>query len=314
MMSQGQHRLPPVARQQQQEQQARRELAFHCAAPGAYDGAAKLPPVGSTQGVRATNLQLVQMPMQDTRQTTSATPMQDNYSYAAPVQHNYSYAPPAQDVRYNYAISAQDPRCSAYLSSAAVQDERYAAPKSSMPPARDTPMPVDEAKPKAGRIGVLVDDKPKIVFHAAMMAVQNFGFFTMYFDTWGDTPDAGVCHDTRFWVAFMAMTCFCEAFLCIGMGFGGYTDDAFVFPLYFLAHLVGGGCYTLCTVAIPLARYSSDGKECAALSPVNGDRIQLVYIMHAALYLVYVGGMLSILFFSYLKPKRLQKKKVSPAA
>ena len=23
-------------------------------------------------------------------------------------------------------------------------------------------------------------DKPKIVFHAAMMAIQNFGFFTMY--------------------------------------------------------------------------------------------------------------------------------------
>ena len=36
----------------------------------------------------------------------------------------------------------------------------------------------------------LPEDKPKIVFHAAMMVIQNFGFFTMYFDAWGASPKA----------------------------------------------------------------------------------------------------------------------------
>jgi len=151
-------------------------------------------------------------------------------------------------------------------------------------------------------------DKPKILFHAAMMAIQNFGFFVMYWDLWGFTPGApavgpDVCEDTRFATGFMALTCFCVAFLCVGMGFGGYTDDVFVFTLYWLLHLVGGACYTVCTIMVPLARFSDDGKDCAASSPVNGgDRLEAVYIMHAALYLVYVGGMLSITYFSFLKP------------
>ena len=154
----------------------------------------------------------------------------------------------------------------------------------------------------------LPEDKPKIVFHAAMMTIQNFGFFIMYWHNWGATPVSDVCDDTRFACGFMSMTCFCVAFLCVGMGFGGYTDDAFVFPLYWLAHLVGGACYTVCTILVPLARWSDDGKTCADLSPVNGDRIEVVYYMHAALYLVYVGGMLSITYFSYIKPTWYSEK------
>ena len=67
-------------------------------------------------------------------------------------------------------------------------------------------------------------------------------------------------------------------------------------------HLVGGACYTACTAMVPLARFSDDGKACAALNPVNGDRLEAVFYLHAALYLVYVGGMLSITYFSFLKP------------
>ena len=47
----------------------------------------------------------------------------------------------------------------------------------------------------------------------------------MYFDIWGPTPAAATCAETRFAVGFMAMTCFYVAFMCVGMGFGGYTDD-----------------------------------------------------------------------------------------
>merc|ERR1719181_1834992 len=119
----------------------------------------------------------------------------------------------------------------------------------------------------------LPEDKPKIVFHATMMAIQNFGFFIMYFDIWGSTPHTAVCADTMLWTGWMAMTCFCVAFLCVGMGFGGYIDDTLTFALYWFAHLVGGASYTLCTVFIPIARFSEEGKACAKLNPTNGDRL-----------------------------------------
>jgi hypothetical protein len=72
------------------------------------------------------------------------------------------------------------------------------------------------------------------------------------------TSHADECEGTRFAVAFMAMTCFLVAFLCVGMGFGGYTDDAPVLALYWLLHLVGGASYTYCTIAIPLEIYGDD--------------------------------------------------------
>ena len=66
-------------------------------------------------------------------------------------------------------------------------------------------------------------DKPKIVFHITMMSLQNFGFFVMYFAIWLATPAAEACDETRFAEGFMALTCFLVAFLCVGMGFGGYS-------------------------------------------------------------------------------------------
>ena len=162
----------------------------------------------------------------------------------------------------------------------------------------------------------LPQDKSKIVFHASMMMIQNFGFLMMHYDIWAATPGptshSDPCEDTRFAVAFMALTCFCVAFLCVGMAFGGYTDDSCTFSLYWLAHLVGGACYTICTVIIPMARFSDAGTECAALSPVNGDRLQAVYVAHALLYFVYVGGMLSITYFSYVKPTFFRSSQFSP--
>mmetsp|Transcript_15746 Transcript_15746/g.49477 ORF Transcript_15746/g.49477 Transcript_15746/m.49477 type:complete len:163 (+) Transcript_15746:73-561(+) len=152
------------------------------------------------------------------------------------------------------------------------------------------------------------EDKPKIVFHAAMMAIQNFGFMTYYNDIWDDTPDAKVCEDTRFAVAFMSMTCFMVSFLCIGMAFGGYIGSNGTFALYWLLHLVGGACYTACTFMIPMARWSDDGKLCAAINPVNGERTKAIWYMHVSMYMVYVGGMLSITYFSFLKPTYFAKR------
>ena len=52
--------------------------------------------------------------------------------------------------------------------------------------------------PAGGIIRPLDADKPKIAFHGAMMAIQNFGFFTMYWDIWGSTPHTEVCDTTRY--------------------------------------------------------------------------------------------------------------------
>lgn len=159
-------------------------------------------------------------------------------------------------------------------------------------------------------VASLVEDKPKIVFHAAMMAIQNFGFFIMYYDLWGATPYGDACEDTRNATGTMALTCFSVAFLCVGMGYGGYTDDKILFTIYWFLHLAGGLSYSYCTVAVPLARFSDDGKECAGLAPVNGDRVRAVWIMHAAYYLGYVYSMLSITYYSFLKPTFINKTTV----
>jgi len=154
---------------------------------------------------------------------------------------------------------------------------------------------------KVKLVSSLPADKPKIAFHATMMAIQNAGFFIMYFTVWMATPADATCDSTSSAVGTMAITCFMVTWLCVGMGFGGYTDDALVFGLYWFVHLVGGSMYTGCTLTIPWALYSDEGKGCAAISPVSGSISKAVYAGHAGLYLVYVGGMLSITYFSFLK-------------
>jgi len=82
----------------------------------------------------------------------------------------------------------------------------------------------------------------------------------------------------------------------------GHTDDEVVFPLYWVLHLIGGACYTWSTIAVPLRRWSDDGDACALLSPAVGYRVEVVYYFHAAFYLHYVASMLSITYYSYVKP------------
>jgi len=151
-------------------------------------------------------------------------------------------------------------------------------------------------------VAALAVDKPKIVAHAAMMAVQNFGFMLLYNSIWGATPFDATCDSTRFAVGFMVLSCFGVSFLCIGMGMGGYTEDSFFFPFYWLAHaFVAVGGYCSCTYLIPVARFSEEGEACAALSPVNGERTEYVFYLHAALFWVYVYSMLSVTYYSWAK-------------
>jgi hypothetical protein len=151
-------------------------------------------------------------------------------------------------------------------------------------------------------VKALENDKPKIAAHAAMMAVQNFGFMLLYYGIWGATPSDETCESTRFAVGFFTLSCFGVSFLCIGMGMGGYTGDAFLFPFYWIMHaIVAVGGYSSCTYLIPAARFSVEGENCAALAPVNGERLKYVFYLHAALYFVYVYSMLSVTYYSWAK-------------
>ena len=130
--------------------------------------------------------------------------------------------------------------------------------------------------------------------------MQNFGFFIMYYDIWGDTPkpDPDVCESTRLWTGYMALTCWGVSHLCVGMAFGGFTESNFFFPFYWFFHLFVALGYVLCTFTVPMARYSDDGEACALLSPTNGERLEVVYIVHAAFFFYYVFNMLSVTYFS----------------
>ena len=80
----------------------------------------------------------------------------------------------------------------------------------------------------------LPEDKPRIVFYGAMMAIQNYGFFQMYYQIWPSIPVSGSatgleCDSLRFWVGFFALDCFIESFCCLWMAMGGYTDDKCMF-------------------------------------------------------------------------------------
>jgi len=85
------------------------------------------------------------------------------------------------------------------------------------------------------------------------------------------------------------------------------TDDKLIFSLYWFLHLVGGVLYTYCTFVVPINRFSDEGKACAELNTVNGDRIEAVFYLHAGCYLAYVGSMLAITYFSLVKPTLMFK-------
>jgi len=153
------------------------------------------------------------------------------------------------------------------------------------------------------------EDKPKIMFYAAMMWIQNFGFFFMYFLMYMSMPDpaGGECTNLRFWVGVFALDCFVESFCCVWMGMGGYTDDGCLFPVMWIVHLLVALPYVLCTITIPVAIYSDDGKACREVAGPPLYPLVPVYWTHCGLFIVYVWMMLSITYYSFLKPTFFRK-------
>merc|ERR1712070_69260 len=147
----------------------------------------------------------------------------------------------------------------------------------------------------------LPEDKPKIVFMAAMMAIQNYGFYQMYYQIYGGIPKIDECDDIRFWVGFFSLDCFVESFVCVWMAMAGYLDDP-LFPLYWILHLVVALPYVLCTITIPLAIYDEDkGVKCRAKDIPSMEPLVSVYWLHCGLVMVYVWMMLNVAYYSWAK-------------
>merc|ERR1711988_133014 len=153
----------------------------------------------------------------------------------------------------------------------------------------------------------LPEDKIKIMFYAQMMFIQNFGFFLMYYIIYGAIPELSTCSDMRFWIGWFAMDCFVESFVCVWMGMAGYTDDSTVFPIMWIAHLVVALPYCLCTITIPLALFSDEGELCRAGMGPAKFQVKAVFWTHLTLFMVYVWMMLSITYYSFIKPNFINK-------
>jgi len=153
------------------------------------------------------------------------------------------------------------------------------------------------------------EDKPKIAFTAVMMAMQNFGFFIMYFMcylvsiTQNPTTTDDSCAGLRFWVGFFALDCFVESFVCVWMAMGGYIDSKCTFIFGWLAHLVVALGYCAATVGVPAELYSDAGKICTKDSGLAAGYVLWgVYPVHLCLFMVYVYMMLCQTYWSCIKP------------
>ena len=144
-------------------------------------------------------------------------------------------------------------------------------------------------------LGVLPEDKPRIAFTAAMMWVQNFGFFLMHMMMWIFIPDEDTCSSLRFWIGFFSLDCFVKSFVCLWMGMAGYTDDGRLFPAMWILHLLVALPYVLCTFTIPVAMFSDDGVACRGNVSFLKPLVP-IWILHASLFLVYVVMMLTVTY------------------
>ena len=150
---------------------------------------------------------------------------------------------------------------------------------------------------------VLDEDRPKLVFYAAMMTIQNFGFFIMYYVVFGDIPDIDECSNLRYWVGLFALDCFVESFVCVWMAKAGYTEG--FFKLMWVVHLLVALPYVLCTFTIGINLYSDDGIACQAANSGPLYKLTAVYWTHVGLFNVYVWMMLSITYYSFVKPSKI---------
>lgn len=178
-----------------------------------------------------------------------------------------------------------------------------------------TRAPECPARPPRGmhQIDVLPADKPLVAGLGALCAVQNFLFFVLYWGLWRDTSQVSTCLTTYFALGFDVVTCFAVCILVFGIVLGALINSTAIFALFFALHFLGGLCYTVAVVLVGHARFSADGKACAAISPSGtGDRIVVVWSAQVFLYCAYTFCMASIGYQAYGKRALALLRKTSP--
>jgi len=151
------------------------------------------------------------------------------------------------------------------------------------------------------------EDKPKIAFYGAMMAIQNFGFFLMYYQIYLTIPVLDDCSNMRYWLGFFALDCFVESFCVLWMAMGGYIDSTCMFTFGWFLHLFVALPYCICSVGIPVVVYSVPGTSCRASMGPSGLALVPVVWVHVGLFFCYVWMMLSITYYSFVKPTFVKK-------
>ena len=77
-------------------------------------------------------------------------------------------------------------------------------------------------------------DKPKILFFAAMMAIQNYGFHSMYYSIFLGTPVSAECSRMRYWTGLFSLDCFVESFCVLWMAMGGASRGLYASVCVFM--------------------------------------------------------------------------------
>lgn len=121
-----------------------------------------------------------------------------------------------------------------------------------------------------------------------MMAVQNFGFYMMYYPIFLSVPVMTACNNMRYWTGFFAIDCFVESFCCLWMAMGGYMDSTCMFAFGWILHLLVALPYCISTVGIPVVIYSADGESCRTAMGPSGQAVVPVFWTHLILFGVYV--------------------------
>ena len=150
-------------------------------------------------------------------------------------------------------------------------------------------------------------DKPKIVFYGAMMAIQNFGFFTMYTPSTPFIPIMTTAAATCASGSRSSRSTASSRPFCLWMAMGGHIDSCVMFAFGWFLHLFVALPCCISSVGIPYVVYSDAGTLCRASMGTAGLTLVPVMWTHIALFLVYVWCMLSITYYSFLKATFITK-------
>ena len=135
-----------------------------------------------------------------------------------------------------------------------------------------------------------------------MCIIQNYLFFSLFWELWQNTGQSSDCLTTYFTLGFDTMTCFSVCILVFGVILGALVESVRLFCFFFVLHGIGGLAYSAAVVLVGLARFSDNGRACALIVGGGfGDRLTVVWAAQTFLYLAYTSCMGCIGYQAYGK-------------